>query len=43
MNMIRALQRHEDTEPMSREQNHYLREKTRLGLFGKPIQVTRAK
>jgi len=41
--MIRALQQYEDTEPMRREQNYYLREKIKRGLFGKPIQVTRAK
>lgn len=41
--MIRALQQYEDTEPMRREQNYYLREKIRRGLFGKPIPITRAR
>lgn len=41
--MIRALQQYEDTEPMRREQNYYLREKIKRGLFGKPIPITRAR
>ncbi len=35
--MLRALQQYVDTEPMRREQNYYLREKIRRGLFGKPV------
>ncbi len=41
--MLRALQQYVDTEPMRREQNYYLREKIRRGLFGKPMPLTRAR
>jgi len=37
--MLHALQRYVDTEPMRREQNYYLREKIKRGLFGRPIPV----
>ena len=41
--MLRALQQYEDTEPMRREQNFYLNEKIKRGLFGKPIPIARAR
>lgn len=37
--MLHALQQYVDTEPMRREQNYYLREKIKRGLFGRPIPV----
>ncbi len=39
---VRAFRRFLDTEPLRRELNKYLREKIRLGLFGKPIPIRRA-
>lgn len=40
---LRALQRFVDTEPLRREQNRYLQEKIRRGLFGRKIPISRAR
>ncbi len=41
--VLRALQQFVDTEPMRREQNRYLQEKIRRGLFGHRIPISRAR
>ncbi len=41
--VLRALQQFEDTEPMRREQNRYLREKITRGLYGHQIPIARAR
>jgi predicted nucleotidyltransferase len=41
--VLRALQQFVDTEPLRREQNRYLQEKIRRGLFGRKIPISRAR
>lgn len=41
--VLRALQQFVDTEPLRREQNCYLQEKIRRGLFGRKIPISRAR
>ncbi len=41
--VLRALQQFVDTEPLRREQNRYLQEKIRRGLFGRQIPISRAR
>lgn len=41
--VLRALQQFVDTEPLRREQNRYLQEKIRRGLFGHQIPISRAR
>jgi hypothetical protein len=41
--MLRALQQYVDTEPLRREQNRYLREKIKRGLYGHQIPIARAR
>lgn len=40
---IEALQRYVDTMPLRQELNKYLSKKIRLGFFGKPIPISRAR
>ncbi len=40
---LRAHQQFVDTEPLRREQNRYLQEKIRRGLFGRKIPISRAR
>ena len=41
--VLRAFQQYVDTEPMRREQNRYLQEKIKRGLFGQKIPIIRAR
>lgn len=39
--LLRTLQEYEDTKPLRREQNRYLRKRLRNGMYGRPILIAR--